>query len=56
VVADERDVGALRDGRSRLVRARPVPDRVAEAPDLVYAVTIDRGEYSGERGVVGVNV
>jgi hypothetical protein len=44
VVAGEADVGALRDRRAALVRARPVADEVAEAPELVRRVRVDRGE------------
>ena len=35
VVADQADVGAVANDPAALVRARPVPDQVAEAPDRV---------------------
>jgi hypothetical protein len=56
VVADEPDVRAGLDGRRGVVGARPVADRVAEAPELVDAVGLNGAEDGVERGAVGVNV
>jgi hypothetical protein len=45
VVAGQREICALRDDGRRLIRVRPVADRVAEAPELVDALVLDRVEY-----------
>jgi hypothetical protein len=49
VVSDETDVGALLDDRRHLVRARAVADEVAQAPDAVGRVRVDRLENRFER-------
>ena len=49
VVADEAQVRALADDGGHLVRARPVADEVAQAPELVRRVGVDRLEDGLER-------
>jgi len=56
MVAGQREICALRDHGRRLVRIRPVADRVAEAPELVDALVRDRVEDGGQRSAVRVNV
>jgi hypothetical protein len=56
VVADEREVGASGDERRRLVGVGPVADRVAEAPELVDVLVVDRRQNGGERRAVRVDV
>ena len=56
VVADEPDVRPSLDRGRGVVGARPVADRVAEAPEFVDAVGLDGAEDSVERGAVRVNV
>ena len=56
VVADEADVGALGDEAAALVRTRPVPYEVTQAPDLVRRLGIDRFEHRLEGMQVPVNV
>jgi hypothetical protein len=56
MVADERQIGAAGDGRGRLVRVGPVADRVAEAPELVDPLALDRLEDGGQRSAVRMNV
>ncbi len=56
VVAGEADVGPLRDQCAALVRPRPVADEVAEAPELVRRLRLDRREDRLERVQVRVDV
>jgi hypothetical protein len=49
VVADEAQLRALADDVGHFVRARPVADEVAEAPELVRRVGVDRLEDGLER-------
>ena len=49
VVPDETHVRAAPHLLDRLVRPRPVPDEVAEAPDLVWRVGVDCLEDGLER-------
>ena len=49
VVADEADRGTLANDGDHLVRARPVADEVAQAPQLVRRVGVDRLEDGLER-------
>ena len=56
VVAREADVGPLRDGGAALVRPRPVADEVAEAPELVRRLLVDRREDRLQRVQVRVDV
>src|SRR5262249_6552941 len=44
MVARKTDVGALGDRRAALVRPRPVADEIAEAPELVRRLLVDRRE------------
>ena len=56
VVPDEADVGALADDARALVRPRPVPYEVPEAPELVGALAVDRLEDGLEGVEVRVDV
>ena len=49
VVADEADRGPLADDLDHLVRARAVADEVAQAPERVRRVGVDRLEDGLER-------
>ncbi len=53
---DEAHVGALGDEAAALVRTRPVPYEVTQAPDLVRRLGIDRFEHRLEGMQVPVNV
>jgi len=56
VVAGEADIGPLGDRGAALVRVRPVADEVAEAPELVRGVRVDRCENRLQRVQVRVDV
>jgi len=56
VVSDQADVGALGDDARALVRSRPVPYEVPEAPELVGALAVDRLEDGLEGVEVRVDV
>jgi hypothetical protein len=56
VVAGETDIRPLRDRRAALVRPRPVADEVAEAPELVRRLRVDRREDLLQRVQVRVDV
>ena len=49
VVADEREVSPLLRNGAALVGARAVPDGVAEVPDLVGSLLLQRCEHGFER-------
>jgi len=49
MVADEAQLRPLADDVDHLVRARPVADEVAQAPELVRRVGVDRLEDGLER-------
>src|SRR4029077_17289919 len=56
VVARETDFRAVRDQRAALVPPRPVSDEVAEAPELVRRLRLDRCEDRLQRVQVRVDV
>ena len=56
VVAAEGDRGALANEVAAFVRPRPVPDDVAEAPDLVDRLSVDVGEHRFQCVKIGVDV
>ena len=56
VVAGEADVGPLRDRGAALVRPRPVADEVAETPELVRRLRVDRRQDRVQRVQVRVDV
>jgi hypothetical protein len=49
VVPDEADPGPPADELDHLVRSRPVADEVAQAPELVGGIAVDRLEDGLER-------
>src|SRR5581483_8669793 len=56
VVPCKADRRTTRHRRAALVRARPVPDQVAQAPHLVRLRSVDRVEHGLERVEVSVDV
>src|SRR5213078_797921 len=56
VVPAQADRGPRLDRRAALVRVRPVADEVAEAPELVRRVGVDRRQYRLESGEIPVDV
>ena len=56
MVSYQADVGPLGDELAAAVRLRPVPDEVAQAPDLVGRFGVDGAEHGLERMEIPVNV
>ena len=56
VIPRQADVGPLRDRGAALVRSRPVADEIAEAPELVRRLLVDRREDRLQRVQVRVDV
>ena len=56
MVSYQADIGAFGDERAAAVRARPVADQIAEAPDSVGRVVSDRIQDSIQRMQISVNV
>ena len=56
VIAAEAEVGPLGDERAALVRARSVADEIAETPELVRRLRVDRREDGLQRVQVRVDV
>ena len=56
VVSYQAQVGAILDERAALVRPRPVPDEIAQAPDGVRSLGVDCFQHGLQRMQISVNV